>query len=270
MGEPAPAPTPPSAPAAEDREPAIAAPAEPAQPAPSAAGKPARDACDVAQHDARRVVLLGDAYWEANSQGIQDEMERHARAAGVLDQAESYRSYYEARANMDDIVAQYDAARREDPNIHVIIMNGGGSDILFDEQICFVAPPPDGSQCVRAVDRLVRLQREFFARLARDGVREVVFYFYPHMRNDTLAGPLLNRTVDYAAPLVREGCERAPGLNCHFVDTRPAFEDDARELIGLDGILPTDAGSRVLGEMLWNAIPRCSDPDSAGGPRSQM
>lgn len=225
----------------------------------ASAGDPAADpvsACD-AVDDPQQVVLLGDGYWEANGQGIQDELERFARAAGVLPQGESFRDYYENGASMEAIVAQYDMARRERAGVRTVVMNGGGHDILFEEQICMLAPPPDGDRCVRAVERLVRLQREMLDRLARDGVEDVVIYFYPHMRSDTLAGPLLNRTVDYAAPLVRQGCERASGLRCRFVDTRPAFDKDARDLLGLDGILPTEEGSRVLGELLWDAIQGC-------------
>jgi hypothetical protein len=95
-----------------------------------------------------------------------------------------------------------------------------------------------------------------------DGVKHVLFFFYPHV--DTVdangnaigvSGEYANATLDYAYPLAEALC--ASFSFCTFVDTRPAWGDNYAMYIDPQGfgVHPNDMGSELLVEdAIWPAM----------------
>jgi hypothetical protein len=110
--------------------------------------------------------------------------------------------------------------------------------------------------------------------MASDGVKHIVFVFYPHL--NTAGGGLLptpapqvNALLDYAYPLAEQICcgsaftstatsyscsGRTLGTQCVFVDTRPAFEGHVADYIKSDQVHPTDAGAKVIADLIDGAM----------------
>ena len=202
---------------------------------------------------ASQVVWIGDSYPAsgpvAGVGGIQRYTEQAAQAAGALAAGASYRKYYAGGTQMANgqIPGQYTQAKTADPDIATVIMTGGGNDILIGNSTCLANPPPANQSCVDTVARAVAATETLFMQMQADGVKNVIYYFYPRT---TLAQSGAN--VDYAFPVVKAGCDKFKGpLTCHFIDTRPAFEG---QNWFSDGIHPTDPGQKAIAGLVWNTM----------------
>ena len=203
-----------------------------------------------------QVVMVGDSYLDQFGQNIQLYLEGLAKGAGALDQNETYRRYYLAGTSMGNgqIPSQFDQALGADPNIKVVVMDGGGNDVLILNPGCMTNPAPGNASCVATVDSAMAAARGMFDKMAATGVESVVYFFYPHLpAPGLLTGPKVNEMLDYAYPIVQAECEQRSAPRCYFVDTRPAFEGNP-SLIGFDGVHPTPAGSEVIAGLIWSVM----------------
>jgi lysophospholipase L1-like esterase len=198
-------------------------------------------------------VWIGDSYPAAGNGGIARYTEQAAQAAGSLPAGAMYRKYYVSGTMMANgqIPGQYTMAHQADPDITTVIMTGGGNDILIGNSSCLNNPPPANQSCVDTVAKAVAAADAMFTQMQADGVKSVIYYFYPHT---TLLQSAAN--VDYAFPVVKAGCDKYKGpMTCYFVDTRPPFE-------GMnwfsDGIHPTDPGQQAIATLIWStAVSNC-------------
>jgi hypothetical protein len=198
---------------------------------------------------ASQVVWIGDSYPASGNGGIQRYTEQSAVAAGALASGATYRKYYAGGTQMANgqIPGQYTQAKNADPDITTVIMTGGGNDILIGNNTCLSNPPPANQSCVDTVARAVAATEVLFNQMQADGVKNVIYYFYPRT---TLLQSAAN--VDYAFPVVKAGCETFKGpMTCHFIDTRPAF--DGQNWFS-DGIHPSDPGQRAIGGLIWDTM----------------
>jgi lysophospholipase L1-like esterase len=196
-----------------------------------------------------QVIWIGDSYPAAGSGGIQKYTETSARAAGSLGASATYRKYYVSGTQManGEIPGQYTTAKQADPNINTVIMTGGGNDILIGNASCLGNPPPANASCVTTVNNATSAANTLLTQMQTDGVKYVVYYFYPDI---TIAGGAAN--VDYAFPVVKAMCDKFTGaLKCFFIDTRPTF---AGKAWFSDGIHPNDAGQQAIAGLVWNAM----------------
>jgi lysophospholipase L1-like esterase len=230
--------------------------------------------------DPRDVVLIGDSYvdWITHTfvADIRAESGQHwpSYAIGATSMA---------TGGVGRIPDQLDTALADNANIKAIVMTGGGNDILVADTVMF----PNGGMCTSvpnapmiedcqkivqaALDEATRLMDE----TADAGVRDVVYFFYPHIPGGGLiSGPTPNPILDYALPRAREVCEsaleRTEGrMKCHFIDMVPAFEgktglfSDALSESG-DGVHPNSMGSKVMAAEVW----RVMQQDCVGQPAS--
>jgi hypothetical protein len=90
---------------------------------------------------------------------------------------------------------------------------------------------------------------QLFAQMATDGVKDVVYIFYPDAGDAELRA-----RMDALRPLALGACEAAP-LSCVFLDLRPVFADHA-EYLSTDGLNPSTAGARVTAGVIWDAMQR--------------
>jgi len=212
---------------------------------PDSTGSGGADACEHGQVAGNQVVVLGDTFIAATHE-ITAEVEQLARDAGALPAGQRYRDESTMTTNTlaltgHGILSQYQRAV-EDAAVEVVIMDGGGSDMLLGR--C------DGvnADCPVIADAVVAIE-DLFAQMATDGVGNVLYVFYP----DADDGELRAR-MDALRSLASEACESAP-LPCLFLDLRPVFADHV-EYLSSGGLNPSTAGARATAKVIWDAMQR--------------
>ena len=194
----------------------------------------------------------------------------------------TYRTYYLAGAALSygfgqgNILAQFtEMAVPANPDIKVVITDGGGNDILLNNRQCLTIPVPGDTQCHAVIDAALAKAKELLDVMVSKGVEDVVYIFYPNIDENTIfTGPNSNDWLEVAYPKAARLCcgattpaegspdftcrgTPAPGINCTFIDTRPEFvghndatKPDAYWLDGF-GIHPTQPGADVLAKKVW-------------------
>jgi lysophospholipase L1-like esterase len=253
--------------------------------------------CIKGQVTANEVVMIGDSYLDPNYGNVGPNIVADAQKAGVLAAGTKYREYYLAGAAMNNGAAalnipyQYDTNAKGDfsvanpKDIQLVIMDGGGNDVLIDQQSCLMdatsAAQMADAPCMNAVTNTVARTKALWQEMAGDGVKQIVYFFYPHL--DPGGGGLLptpspgvNLIDDYSAPLYQQICcgssftptatayscsGNAPGTKCTFVDTRPAFQGHSGALgepgpdyILSDHVHPNATGSVVIANLVWDTM----------------
>jgi hypothetical protein len=221
-----------------------------------AADARAETGCAKSQVTPSELVFLGDSYLAWPTSTILPHIEEHLQMESSSAYSAMPRRYDVSGANMMQIVDQYAMAHSQDPRIDTIIMDGGGNDVLLSDRSCLTEAPPANQTCVNTVNATVMLAGQALSRMQMDGVKHVVFFFYPHVQTVGLSGPAANDTLDYAYPLARRMCESIP--ICVFVDTRPPWEGHQNDYIdpffGLN-VHPNEQGSRAIVDgALWPAM----------------
>jgi hypothetical protein len=202
-------------------------------------------ACASGEVAGNQVVVLGDTFM-AQTHQITAGIEDLARAAGALAAGQRYRDGSSSvnnglAAGDHGILNQYERALADAP-AQVVIMNGGGADVLAG----FCEEPP--RQPCTAIDVVATAARELFARMAAGGVEHVVYAFYPDPIDATIRA-----RMDLLRPLAEAACLESP-VPCHFLDLRPVFEGRYDEYITPDGLNPTAAGSVAAANAIWQTM----------------
>jgi hypothetical protein len=200
-----------------------------------------------------------------------------------------YRHYYIGAASMAwgnpntqfyipyqfDPMALTDVAVMNPSDIKVVIMDGGGNDVLIGNTSCETTAPPGNTSCVTTIQTAIDMAQSKMQEMAQKGVKQIIYFFYPHL--DTAGGgilqtpaPAVNDTLDYAYPLAEKICcgssftssltnyscsgEPVAGTTCVFIDTRPAFEGHLADYIKSDKVHPTQAGADVVADLIWTQM----------------
>ncbi len=190
------------------------------------------------------VLIVGDSFFAANH-SITAFLEDKARQSGALSAGERYRDHSSLLGNTlallgSGIEDQYATAVAESP-VSVVIMNGGGADVLVGS--CAVVAP----ECPLLVEATAAA-RSLFERMASDGVREVVYAFYPDPLDASLRAEL-----DVLRPLLASACEGSPAA-CHWVDLRTTFAGNEALYLDADGTTPTPEGAAASATAIWAAL----------------
>jgi len=144
-------------------------------------------------------------------------------------------------ATMEDIRTQYQTHRH--PEITTVLMNGGANDVLQNSFNCLRF----NDKCRATLDTALVVMEEMLAEMPVDTTVVWVGYYKPTGLARGFRGAL-----DYATPLMQEACNNA-SLRCLFVDPIDAFADQSG-LIQIDGLHPTEKGSRVLAALIWETF----------------
>ncbi len=223
------------------------------------------------------VVVLGDSYIALDPSYLPGDthpfvrnLEELARAAGALGADDSYRRYAQSGASLaygPFIPEQFEKAVQDDANIKVVIMDGGGNDVLVNNRACLEfkteAEIAANEGCVAAVDKAIEAGQKLFDRAVEAGVQAVIYFFYPHLpglgRGGIGAGTYPNTVLDYAVPRVKDFCVSQTKIPCHFIDMRGPFDSDGDGwsddgLINIDGIHPTAEGSKIMASEAWDVM----------------
>ena len=166
------------------------------------------------------------------------------------------------------IPPEFDQAVAADPDITTVILDGGGNDVLIP-----AATYANGAQCKNSLTSPTIADCQAIVQKALDaagtlrdnmvahGVKDVVYFFYPHVPDGTLAGGTHpNAILDYALPKVKAFCDGANAmtsgkLTCHFVDLVPVFENHpdwfANYGTPFFDIHPNSLGSAAMAKTIW-------------------
>jgi hypothetical protein len=212
---------------------------------PSSGGSGGDEVCESAGTvAANEVLLMGDSFFATGHQ-ITAYLEDRARTAGVLQVGERYRDQSRLTGNAlafagEGLLAQYQEAA-SDAAARVVIMNGGGADVLLGSCDSVDETCPLLVDAALAFDALLAL-------MADDGVTDVVYVAYPDPQVDTV-----KERMDALRPMLEEVCGASP-VPCHWVDLRPVFEGNYADYILADGFNPTATGSEASAGAIWDAL----------------
>jgi hypothetical protein len=190
------------------------------------------------------VLVIGDRLFAATHQATA-YLEDLARTAGALAAGERYRDNSSSQKcalayGGNDLLAQYTAAAADSP-VKVVVMDGGGADVL--DGSCPTATP----DCPLVVNASAAAQ-DLLARMAADGVEDVVYVFYPDQ-----AASDRQAVMDVLRPLIQADCA-ASAVPCYWLDLRPVYEGNYALYREPDGITPTAAGSQAVAAAIWSVL----------------
>lgn len=205
--------------------------------------------------DANDVVVLGDSIFALSGE-IQENL--HAYAGGT------FRNYTTSGAELiggilaPSVVEQYEMARGDDSDIRVVLMDGGGNDILIpavalDPYDCLTQWYEWGRlswSCKNFIDDIYVDGVNELNQMHADGVSEVVYLGYYYTKNGLLWVDDLEEAIDYGDGKLAQACQNAV-VNCTFVDPRSTIRDWD---IKIDGVHPTSTGSRKLADLIWPVL----------------
>jgi lysophospholipase L1-like esterase len=212
-----------------------------------------------------QVLLIGDSYINWFSHSFPADL---ARISGQNWRLEAIGGTSMATGGigligLGFIPDQLDRAMAVDPDAHTIVMDGGGNDILIRDAAyapnsCTTAGSSRDPGCQRVVSLAVEAAKNLMLEAASRGIRDIVYFFYPHVPAFTfLTQDEPNEILDYALPQAKALCEDAEeatggSLRCRFVDMVPVFEGHP-EYINED-IHPNALGGRVMAEKIWEVM----------------
>ena len=258
--------------------------------------------CMKGQVKPEQVVMIGDSYMAAAFGNVGANIVADAQKAGALPAGKNYREFYVAGASMNGSVGttlnipyQYNTEAKGNTadnnlltvtnpkDIQVVIMDGGGNDVLINQRSCLTdateAALMADTACQMAVTNAAATMDTLWKQMATDGVKQIVYYFYPHL--DPAGGgflpgpptgaPGVNLVDDEGALAYQKICcgstftptvsaptctGNAPGIQCTYIDTRPAFEGKVAQYIngGTDHVHPNAMGSMVIANLVWAAM----------------
>ena len=213
---------------------------------------PSEPACPVGTTAPSQVVMIGDSYFDATT--VATELWSRARESGSLPPGQRYRYYFLGGTQLTTgaIPGQFQEALAEDPDIIVVLMTGGGNDVIGGVgRVCLQDPAP-AIVCTDALDQIVSTADALLSDMASAGVQDVVYFSYPHLpATFPLSG--VNETLDDLIPGLMQTCELRTDLDCHFVDTRESFEGHP-EYFSDDSLHPSPAGSEVIADLVWQTM----------------
>lgn len=228
---------------------------------PSAAGGAATVAASACKGKASQGIIIGDSYINWPSHTLPADL---AREAG-----ETWRLYAVGGASLQAggivpqfIKDQFEQAIGEDPDIKLLVMDGGGNDVLLSDAIkypgsdaCKASDSSKNPVCQKIVVDTLATFDALIKRAVEVGVQHIVYFFYPGVPDGTaLGGPQPNEIADYARPMWKAACESANAkvggkLSCHFVDMAPVFKGHDAWFAPAD-IHPTPEGSAAMAKAI--------------------
>lgn len=156
-----------------------------------------------------------------------------------------------------DVNMQYAAAKSDHAYIKTIFMDGGANEILipailFDPYNCKVDWWESGlsSSCKSLIDDVYVDAVNLLNQMGREGVQNIIFLGYYHIKNGIFGSTSLNQAVDYGdtkLSLAVQNATAAPNYRV-FIDPRPNIVNSD---IIIDGVHPNDSGSQKLANLIW-------------------
>jgi hypothetical protein len=195
-----------------------------------------------------------------------------------------YRHYYLAASALNygsgnfnipyqfDTLAETDTAVPHPTDIKVVIMDGGGNDILINNSQCLTTPVAGDTSCHSVINASVMRGQQLEMDMKSKGVQHIVYYFYPHLDATVSGHTYANAWLDYSYPLGATSCcgaanvpssgdiscrGNAQGTDCVWIDTRPEFvghndsHNPSTYWFQADNIHPSQPGADAIAAKVW-------------------
>ncbi|WP_052830166.1 SGNH/GDSL hydrolase family protein [Gynuella sunshinyii] len=209
----------------------------------------------ISQADNNQVITIGDSIFALSGE-LQDNIESYA--------GETFRRYTLSGAELSggsiatSVVDQYYHARQDDSDIDLVLMDGGGNDILIpaimlDPYNCKTEWYQFGhlsEQCKAQIDDIYVEAVNLLNQMYADDVKNVVFLGYYYTKNAIFLLDSMEEAIDYGDMRLSQACEFSV-VHCTFVDPRAVINDND---IIIDGIHPNHSGSRKLADLTWPTL----------------
>ena len=175
---------------------------------------------------ADEVLWIGDSWM---GPGVQETAVRdQARLSGAIGPNDDYTVTAMPGARMSDIASQYRMQEAMSTKFKVLIMDGGTIDTIATQ----------GSAA--SVAAVAMTFNQFLATVATDGtVQQIVYVLMPEL--PAIYG------VAALRPLMQQACATS-AIPCYFLDLQMYWAGHPEYT---SGILPSDAGARVIATQLW-------------------
>ncbi|MGO9834030.1 MAG: hypothetical protein ACLP1X_07445 [Polyangiaceae bacterium] len=221
------------------------------------------------------VVMIGDSYMDLGNVGPTIMMDANNATYRHYYLAGSALNYGSVNLNIPyqfDTLAETDTAVSDPTDIKVVIMDGGGNDVLIDNSQCLTTPVAGDTSCHTAINASVARGQQLEMDMAGKGVQHIVYYFYPDLDPTVSGHQYAGAWVDYAYPLGAAACcgsanvpasgdlscrGNAQGTDCIWIDTRPLFvghndhTDASTYWFMSDNIHPTQPGATAIAAKVW-------------------
>lgn len=204
-----------------------------------------------------KIVNLGDSIF-ALSGGISNYLHSYAK--------KTFRRYATSGAEFNggiiepSVASQYARAKADYRTIDTIIMDGGGNDILIPATMYF--DPYNckkdwwesalSSKCKSFIDDIYVEAVTMMNQMGREGVDNIIFLGYYHIKFGVIGTTALNPAVDYGDTKLKLAVQNATLVPYRvFIDPRSSIVNSD---IIIDGVHPTDSGSKKLAGLIWNKL----------------
>jgi hypothetical protein len=213
--------------------------------------------------DPRQAVIVGDSYIDWASHSFPSDLAELAGTTGVWNSRPPTGTMYAiAGTSMasGEIPGQLSRALDDSDDVRIVIMDGGGNDVLLSlAQGCKATGSSTMQVCKDIVTDATTAAAGMMTEASAAGVTDIVYFYYPHVPAGTiLGGPNPNEILDYALPMAKAQCdgvlERTGGTTrCHFVDMIPVFEGHS-DYFAVGDLHPSDAGSAAMAAKVWQVM----------------
>lgn len=231
--------------------------------------------------DSNQIVMIGDSYVNWITHTFPTDMNTTSGLT-IADFAVGGTSMGSGGIGL--IPPQFDSALLTHPNILAVIMDGGGNDILVPDTVQFPnggdcknlgTQSPSISDCQAIVQKALDAGTKLFMHMAESGVKDAMYFFYPHVPTNTWLATDPNGMLDYALPKIKAACDGAyqasiqlnpaKPIRCHFVDMVPVF-DGHPEYFASGDLHPNSTGSKAMAEAVWAKMKQdcVAQPASSG------
>jgi hypothetical protein len=203
-----------------------------------------------------QVVFLGDSYvnYILAHPELNGLVAGDAIKDGALMTGQNYRDYAVAGATMaapsgNMIPPQWPNATRADPDIKVVIMTGGGNDVLINHPECKAAGAQNNTGCQQVVADTVMTVGNLIADFQKAGVVDLIYFFYPHVP----AGG--SDIADYAMIRLNNSAKllTTDKFRMQVLDLVPLFNGHP-EYVGGDGIHANAQGEQVIADAIYKIM----------------
>ncbi len=202
------------------------------------------------------VVFLGDSYvdYAVAHPNLETLVSADAAKDGALMMGQAYRSYAVAGATMaaaslNMIPPQWPNAKTANPDIKVVIMDGGGNDVLINNPQCKNPGSQNDATCKMVVNNTVMAVGNLIDDFQKSGVGDLIYFFYPH-------APTGGADIsDYALGILQNSAKllSTADFRMYVVDLVPLFNGHS-DYYYLDGIHANATGEQVIADAIYKVM----------------
>jgi hypothetical protein len=208
-----------------------------------------------------QLIVIGDSYIDWLSHSFPEDIKKES---GQNWRMEAVGGTSIGSGGIGPIPPQFDNSIAADPDAHTVLMDGGGNDILVADITldpfgdCTNTGSSKNPNCQMIVKLALDAADMLMNRMAAKGIRDVIYFFYPHVpANTILTGNNPDEILDYALPMVKSFCDGAEqrtggNLRCTFVDMVPVFMGH-NDWFNTD-IHPNNLGSAAMAKKIWQVM----------------